>query len=184
MVNDKDNYDLLQKLLIQIHKRQDGLNIRRFAGRSVEENENGNKKFTSEELVTMTAGLCTTPGQQENPLNAYTKNGNILAIFNLLDDIGKITGSARALVPLFCKGGLTKICQLYNALLKEETSSGKNLEGDANFIRWQRRAHLKLLSTILTNLIELKGLEHRSNQSSFEQCKITEETAPYNFTSL
>jgi hypothetical protein len=48
MVNDKDNYDLLQKLLIQINKRQDGLNIRRFAGRSVEENESANKKFTSE----------------------------------------------------------------------------------------------------------------------------------------
>ena len=48
MANDKDNYELLQKILIQVNKRQDGLNVRRFAGRSVEENETANKKFTSE----------------------------------------------------------------------------------------------------------------------------------------
>jgi hypothetical protein len=69
-------------------------------------------------------------------LASYTKNGNILAIFNLLDDIGKITGSARALVPLFCKGGLTKICQLYNFLLSQDSTSEKSLEGQANFIGW------------------------------------------------
>jgi hypothetical protein len=71
----------------------------------------------------MTSGLCIDPDKEENPMLSYTKNGNILAIFNLLDDIGKITGSARALVPLFCKGGLTKICQLYNSLLAQESKT-------------------------------------------------------------